>query len=114
MVKILHIPEVKGIQEAKAALSKMLEELERGTTYLIRGPHGKTALLIGVEEFRELQESYLELLAELETRKTLDEEKREALRAASEDFAYREFSSDELVTSEEVKERDLTGRRHTR
>lgn len=106
MVKILHIPEVKGVQETKTNLSTMLEEMaEHGKTYLVRGTHGKMALMIDLDAFRELQESYLALVGQLEARKALDKDERAALRSATEEV--QDFRNAEALTSSEVEERFL-------
>jgi PHD/YefM family antitoxin component YafN of YafNO toxin-antitoxin module len=106
MVKILHIPEVKGVQETKADLSTMLVEVtENSKTYLVRGPHGRTALMMDLEAFRELQEAYLKLVGQLEARRmALDEGERAALAAASE---TRGSGNSEPRTSSEIKEHYL-------
>jgi prevent-host-death family protein len=61
MARVLHIPEILGIQEAKNRLSQMMKDVEYGQTYIITGTKGRSALVIGLDEFKELQDSYLEI-----------------------------------------------------
>jgi hypothetical protein len=103
MVRVLDIPKILHIQEAKNQLSKIMDSLEHGQTYVIKGTKGRSAFVIGLDEFIELQEAYVQAIKKLETRRALDKEEiREALKAASEEELPQ--TEDELVTSAEVKE----------
>lgn len=81
---MLKLPEVLGVAEARAGISHVLEEVEKGQTFIIKGSKGREALVINAHAFRRLQDSYLELVGELETMKVLgDERAMSALRESS-------------------------------
>ncbi len=97
--RILDIPDVKGLAEARESLSAMVEEVQDGEAYVIRSPRGK-ALLVGLDEFKELQESYLDLEGRLEAVRMLEDEGiRESLEASFED------DEEEPLTLSQVKVR---------
>lgn len=64
---MLKLPRVLGISEARRELSGMLDRVEKGETFIIKGARRGGALVISAETFRRLQEVYLELVGELET-----------------------------------------------
>lgn len=76
---MLRLPEVLGVAEARNEIAHVLEEVENGRTFIIKGTKGREALVISADVFRRLQESYLELVGELETVRILDDER--AMRA---------------------------------
>ena len=83
---MLKLPEVLGVAEARAEIAHVLEEVEQGHTFIIKGTKGREALLINADVFRRFQDAYLELVGELETMKILSDEKAMgALREPSED-----------------------------
>lgn len=83
---MLKLPEVLGVAEARAEIARVLEEVEQGHTFIIKGTKGREALVMSAGVFRRLQDAYLELVGELETMKVLDEEPAmRALRESSED-----------------------------
>ena len=83
---MLKLPEVLGVAEARAEIAHMLEEVEQGHTFIIKGTKGREALVINASIFRKFQDAYLELVGELETLKILSDEKAMgALREPSED-----------------------------
>ena len=83
MPRILDIPCVLGVKEARDSLPEILKGVIQGESYIVRGPRGREALVIGVDTFRELQRSYLALAGELETRRVLDDDQeRERLDSA--------------------------------
>ncbi|HZY66908.1 MAG TPA: hypothetical protein VFE21_13645 [Rubrobacteraceae bacterium] len=69
------MPEVLGVAEARAEIAHMLEEVEKGHTFIIKGTKGREALVINAHVFRRLQDAYLELVGELETMKVLNDER---------------------------------------
>lgn len=79
---MLKLPEVLGVAEARAEITHVLEEVEKGHTFIIKGTKGREALMINARIFRRLQDAYLELVGELETLKVLSEER--AMRALQE------------------------------
>ena len=82
---MLKLPEVLGVAEARAEIAHMLEEVEKGHTFIIKGTKGREALVINAHVFRRLQDAYLELVGELETMKVLNDERvMRALRESSE------------------------------
>jgi hypothetical protein len=92
------MPRVKQVAETRNELPKILRAVEQGETFLIKGPSKREALIMNADLFRELQESYLKLLGELETRKILEnDEARKSLDAA--------LQSDDYVTLSQVEER---------
>jgi PHD/YefM family antitoxin component YafN of YafNO toxin-antitoxin module len=96
--RIRDFPEYKGLSEARRHLSDMVEQVQKGEAYVIKSPKGQ-ALMVGLDAFRELQESYLELEGRLAAIRLLeDKEKREALAAS--------FESEEAVlTVSQARER---------
>jgi len=82
---MLKLPRVLGISEARRELSGVLDQVEQGETFIIRGAGRGGALVISEETFRRLQGTYLELVGELETERILrDEKATRALRSATE------------------------------
>lgn len=81
---MLKLPEVLGVAEARGDIAHVLEEVEKGRTFIIKGTKGREALVINADVFRRLQDSYIELVGELETLRILkDERAMEALRESS-------------------------------
>ncbi len=79
------LPEVFGVAEARNEIAHMLEEVDKGTTFIIKGTKGREALVISADAFRRLQDAYMELIGELETMRILrDERAMRALREVSE------------------------------
>lgn len=79
---MLKLPEVLGVAEARAEISHVLEEVENGKTFIIKGSKGREALVMNAHAFRRLQDSYLELVGEIETMRILGDER--AMRALQE------------------------------
>lgn len=79
---MLKLPEVLGVAEARAGIAHMLEEVEKGRTFIIKGTKGREALVMSTDIFRKLQDAYLELTGELETARVLSDER--AMRALQE------------------------------
>jgi hypothetical protein len=81
---LLKLPEVLGVAEARSEIAHILEEVEKGHTFIIKGTKGREALVISADVFRRLQDAYVELVGELETQRILgDERAMGALREAS-------------------------------
>ncbi len=81
---MLKLPEVLGVAEARSEIGHMLEEVEKGHTFIIKGTKGREALVINAEVVRVLQDAYIELVGELETQRILrDERAMRALREVS-------------------------------
>jgi PHD/YefM family antitoxin component YafN of YafNO toxin-antitoxin module len=81
---MLKLPEVLGVAEARGEIAHVLEEVEQGRTFIIKGTKGREALVISADVFRRLQDAYLEVVGELETMKILsDERAMNALRESS-------------------------------
>ncbi len=74
-VQMLKLPEVLGVAEARNEIAHVLEEVEKGRTFIIKGTKGREALVISADVFRRLQDAYLELVGELETSKILRDER---------------------------------------
>lgn len=72
---MLRLPEVLGVAEARNEIAHVLEEVENGRTFIIKGTKGREALVISASAFRRLQDSYLELVGELETARILGDER---------------------------------------
>jgi hypothetical protein len=88
--EMLKLPEVLGVAEARAEIAHMLEEVEKGQTFIIKGTKGREALVIDANAFRGLQEAYTELVGELETLRILrDERAMGAIQEASGDDQQR-------------------------
>jgi hypothetical protein len=96
---MLKLPEVLGVAEARAEISHMLEEVEKGQTFIIKGAKGREALVINSHVFRRLQDSYLELVGEIETMKVLDDER--AMKTLQESSSE---DQEQLYTLSEVEE----------
>ncbi len=94
---MLKIPEVLGVAEARKEIAHILDKVAGGETFIVKGPKGKEALIMSADSFRGLQESYAQLVGELETLKILqDERAMEALRSVSEDGADERYSLSEV------------------
>lgn len=88
--RMLKLPEVLGVAEARAEFAHVLEEVEQGHTFIIKGTKGREALVINANVFRRFQDAYLELVGELETMKVLNDERAMgALQEPSEDQEQR-------------------------
>ncbi len=82
---MLKLPEVLGVAEARNDMTHMLEEVDKGQMFIIKGTKGRAALVISADAFRRLQDAYAELVGELETMRILQDEKAmRALREVSE------------------------------
>ncbi len=94
---MLKLPEVLGVAEARGEIAHVLEEVEKGRTFIIKGTKGREALVINADVFRRLQDAYLELVGELETIKVLsDERAMQALRESSGEDSRRLYSLSEV------------------
>jgi hypothetical protein len=94
---MLKLPEVLGVAEARGEIAHVLEEVEKGRTFIIKGTKGREALVINADVFRRLQDAYLELVGELETTKILsDERAMRALQEASGEHSRRLYSLSEV------------------
>jgi hypothetical protein len=94
---MLKLPEVLGVAEARAEIAYVLEEVEKGRTFIIKGTKGREALVINADVFRRLQDAYLELVGEVETMKILsDERAMSALRGSSGEDPERTYSLSEV------------------
>jgi len=71
---VLKLPSVYGVAEARTEMPRMLEEVERGYSFIIKGPKGKEALVTSAAAFRALQEAYMDLVGRVETAKILEDE----------------------------------------
>jgi hypothetical protein len=71
---MLKLPEVLGVAEARSELPHVLEDVEKGRTFIIKGPKGREAFVISADIFRRLQDAYLEVVGELETIRILEDE----------------------------------------
>jgi hypothetical protein len=72
---MLKLPEVLGVAEARSEMAHILEEVEKGRMFIIKGTKGREALVINAGVFRRLQDAYLELVGEIETIKILNDER---------------------------------------
>ena len=72
---MLKLPRILGVAEARRDLSEMLDQVEGGESFIIKGPKKSGALVLNVELFRRLQDAYTELVGELETRKIMEDER---------------------------------------
>jgi len=94
---MLKLPEVLGVAEARSEIAHVLEEVEKGRTFIIKGTKGREALVINADVFRRLQDAYLELVGELETTKILsDERAMRALQESSGEHSRRLYSLSEV------------------
>lgn len=71
---MLKLPKVLGVAEARSEMAHVLEEVDKGRTFIIKGTKGREALVINAGDFRRLQDAYLELVGKVETMKILDDE----------------------------------------
>lgn len=94
---MIKLPKVLGVAEARSELSRVLDDVGRGETFIIKGTRGKEAFVVGAESFRSLQEAYAELVGELETMRILQDEKAmKALRSVSEGGSGENYSLSEV------------------
>ncbi len=105
---MLKLPEVLGVAEARGEIAHVLEEVEQGRTFIIKGTKGREALVINADVFRRLQDAYLELVGELETARILsDERAMRALRESSGEDRGQLYSLSEVEGMvEEVDDRE--------
>ena len=106
---MLKLPEVLGVAEARNEIAHILEEVEKGHSFIIKGTKGREALVISADVFRRLQDAYMDLVGELETVRILrDERAMRVLREVSESDG-----EEQLYTLSEVErivgEEDLEG-----
>jgi len=94
---MLKLPGVLGVAEARGEIAHVLEEVEKGRTFIIKGTKGREALVINADVFRRLQDAYLELVGEIETMKILNDERAMiALRESSGGDPERTYSISEV------------------
>jgi hypothetical protein len=94
---MLKLPEVLGVAEVRGEIAHVLEEVEKGRTFIIKGTKGREALVINADVFRRLQDAYIELVGEVETMKILsDERAMSALRESSGEDPERTYSLSEV------------------
>lgn len=94
---MLKLPEVLGVAEARSEIAHVLEEVERGRTFIIKGTKGREAFVINADVFRRFQDAYLELVGEIETMKILgDERAMSALRESAGEDPRRLYSLSEV------------------
>ena len=91
---MLKLPEVLGVSEARSEMAHVLEEVQRGHTFIIKGTKGWESLVISADIFRRLQDAYLEVVGELETAGILNGER--ASKASSEEGIGRSYSLSEV------------------
>ena len=93
----MKLPGVLGVAEARGEIAHVLEEVEKGRTFIIKGTKGREALVINADVFRRLQDAYLDLVGEIETTKILsDERAMSALGQASGKGPKRTYSISEV------------------
>lgn len=94
---MIKLPKILGVAEARDGMSRILEGTGKGDTFIIKGPKGKEAFVIGADAFRELQAAYAELVGELETMKILQDEKAmTALRRVSDESSGEHYPLSEV------------------
>lgn len=95
---MLKLPEVLGVAEARSEIAHVLEEVERGRTFIIKGTKGREAFVINADVFRRFQDAYLELVGEIETMKILgDERAMSALQESADEDPKRLYSLSEVT-----------------
>lgn len=95
---MLKLPEVLGVAEARSEIAHVLEEVERGRTFIIKGTKGREAFVINADVFRRFQDAYLELVGEIETMKILgDERAMSALQESADEDPQRLYSLSEVA-----------------
>ena|SRR3712207_1510857 len=90
---MLKLPEVLGVAEARSEIAHVLEEVEKGRTFIIKGTKGREALVINADVFRRFQDAYLELVGEIETMKILGDDRAMSALRESADEGSRRLSS---------------------
>ncbi len=94
---MLKLPEVLGVAEARSEIAHVLEEVERGRTFIIKGTKGREAFVINTDVFRRFQDAYLELVGEVETMRILgDDRAMSALRESVDEDPSRLYSLSEV------------------
>ena len=94
---MLKLPEVLGVAEARSEIARVLEEVEKGRTFIIKGTKGREAFVINADVFRRFQDAYLELVGEIETMKILNDERAmSALRESADKDPERLYSLSEI------------------
>ncbi len=107
---MLKLPEVLGVAEARVEIARVLEEVEKGRAFIIKGTKGREALVINADIFRRLQDAYLELVGEVETMKILsDERAMSALRGSSGEDPGRTYSLSEVEGMIPAEVEDIEG-----
>lgn len=91
------LPRVLGVSEARQELSGVLDQVECGEAFIIKGAGRSGALVINAEMFRRFQEAYLELIGELETGRILhDDRAMRVLRAAEDETSAERYTLSEV------------------
>ena len=90
---MLKLPEVLGVAEARSELPRVLEDVQKGRAFIIKGPKGREAFVLNADIFRRLQDAYLEVVGELETIRILDDEAAVRAIRESSDEDRRELST---------------------
>ncbi len=94
---MLRVPNVVGITEFRNEISRIMDAVERGETYIVKGSKQREAFVVNPETVRSLQDAYLELVGELETLRILqDEEALRALRAVAADEPKNRYTLEEV------------------
>lgn len=101
---MLKLPGVLGVAEARRDLSEILDRVERGEAFIIKGPKKSGALVLSVDAFRRFQDAYLELVGEIETHKILEDER--AMRVLESDSGDRRHTISEI---EKMLDEDAAG-----
>ena len=94
---MLRVPNVVGTTKFRNDISRIMDAVERGETYIIKGPKDREAYVVNPEMVRQLQDAYLDLVGELETiRIREDEDAMEALRAVAADDVANRYTLEEI------------------
>ncbi len=70
---LARLPKVFGVAEARNSITEMMEEVSRGRVFIIKGTKNREALVIDAAAFRKFQESYMDLVGMVETRRILED-----------------------------------------
>jgi hypothetical protein len=94
---MLRVPNVVGTTKFRNDISRIMDAVERGETYIIKGPKDREAYVVNPEMVRQLQDAYLDLVGELETiRIREDEDAMEALRTVAADDVTNRYTLEEI------------------
>jgi hypothetical protein len=107
----LHWPKIVKSGEAKKSWTRIMKgAAEQNQVYVVMGTNNRSVVVMGLNQFEEVRNSYTELAEKWEAKRVLEEEgTNEALERVSEEDLPQD--RDDFVTASKLEKRQLTERR---